>query len=422
VVTAARDIAEILFMDTTPVSGPSTHTTFDDRLQQAKFRPSGFDYMRLLLAIGVVGSHSVDVSYGAAVAAKFWNTPAVGIMEMVLPMFFGLSGFLVAGSLVRCRSLISFLGLRAFRIYPALIVEVVISALLIGPLLTNLPLRQYFADPLFARYLFNVTGNISYELPGVFLGNPLPGIVNSQLWTVPWELVGYAGLGVLMLLGIKRHRIIAPLGVVAVLVFDALMLHAHGEFHRTLLVLHDTQSGGKLLAFFLLGITGFLYRSSIPYSRMLFWVSLLASPVLLYAVPAAHYLTLLPLSYATLYLGLSNPRRLGFIGFADYSYGIYLYGWVFQQLVAALLPWSHQWYLNLALALPLTLLAGMASWHLVERPLHRLKRQLFVAEEAVLSLRARLLLQYGQARPGSAPDADPAGQLEPGRASPLRPI
>jgi peptidoglycan/LPS O-acetylase OafA/YrhL len=55
-------------------------------------------------------------------------------------MFFALSGFLVAGSPERSKTLLTFLGLRAIRIYPALGVEVVLSALLIGTAVTTLPL------------------------------------------------------------------------------------------------------------------------------------------------------------------------------------------------------------------------------------------------------------------------------------------
>ena len=61
-------------------------------------------------------------------------------------MFFCLSGFLVAGSLERCRTPISFAGLRIFRIFPALVVEVLLSALILGPLLTHYSLKMYFMN------------------------------------------------------------------------------------------------------------------------------------------------------------------------------------------------------------------------------------------------------------------------------------
>ncbi|HTJ57999.1 MAG TPA: hypothetical protein VL418_10600 [Devosiaceae bacterium] len=47
-------------------------------MRQGGCRPSGFDYMRPLFAIGIVAS--VDISYGPVAATKFWDSPFVGIM------------------------------------------------------------------------------------------------------------------------------------------------------------------------------------------------------------------------------------------------------------------------------------------------------------------------------------------------------
>ena len=51
----------------------------------------------------------------------------------------------------------------------------------------------------------------------------------------------------------------------------------------------------------------------------------------------------------------------------DYSYGIYLYGFVVQQAVTALLP-SLNNYLSVAIAMPIAIALAALSWHLVERP------------------------------------------------------
>ncbi len=52
----------------------------------------------------------------------------------------------------------------------------------------------------------------------------------------------------------------------------------------------------------------------------------------------------------------------------DISYGVYLYAFPIQQLLVPLsLKSPVPWLTNLALALPLTILAGVTSWLLVER-------------------------------------------------------
>ena len=158
-----------------------------ERLIATKGRPSGFDYLRLGLAISVVMWHTTATTYGLPVKPRddLWpQSPLHALFSATLPMFFALSGYLVAGSLERSKTILTFIGLRVIRIYPALAVEVALSAFLIGTAVTTLPLAAYFRDPLFWKYLLNVTGHIHYSLPGVFENNPWPEMVNVQLWGI----------------------------------------------------------------------------------------------------------------------------------------------------------------------------------------------------------------------------------------------
>src|SRR5271170_1656034 len=134
--------------------------TLQQRLEQTAHRPSGFDWMRIGLASAVALFHAFHCSYGAAgVQAPIGFRPAIGL---ILPMFFALSGFLVAGSLERSRTVVTFLGLRVVRIVPALMVEVVLSALVLGPLVTTDDLRTYASNPAFYTYFLNIVGDIHY--------------------------------------------------------------------------------------------------------------------------------------------------------------------------------------------------------------------------------------------------------------------
>jgi hypothetical protein len=142
-------------------SGP----TLADRLIASANRPAGFDYLRLLLASSVIATHSL-----ALTLTDFHRLRPLA--ALILPMFFALSGFLVCGSLVRCRTLGTFLALRVLRLFPALVVETVLSALVIGPVFTSLPLNSYFEDPSFLGYFTSLVGVVKYKLPGVFTTNP----------------------------------------------------------------------------------------------------------------------------------------------------------------------------------------------------------------------------------------------------------
>jgi peptidoglycan/LPS O-acetylase OafA/YrhL len=368
--------------------------TLAQKLGLAKGRPSGFDYMRLCLSVSVVLMHTVVVSYGDAGAAVFWSTPLKPFYRLVLPMFFALSGFLVAGSLERCKTIGTFLGLRAIRIYPALAVEVLLSAFILGPLMTSVTLPEYFSDVQLREYLLNVLGDIHFRLPGVFADNPVQFTVNGQLWTVPFELLCYIGLTGMAMLGIVKQRQIGWFALfITTAVFLAARLYKYGGHCPEL----DVTNPGSLKAFpgmflivaFLAGLVLFLYRDKVRWSGKLAAASAILTVALLGPVPFGESFSPLPVAYLTVYLGLTNFRRVSFLRHADLSYGIFLYGYVVQQTVAHMLPWSRHWYLNFAIALPLTVLVAAVSWHFIERPALGLRSYLYRIEDWYVARRFR---------------------------------
>ncbi|WGS22326.1 acyltransferase family protein [Bradyrhizobium sp. ISRA463] len=150
------------------MQGPSIGSMLD---QQKGFGP-GFDFLRIALAISVVAAHTPYVATGGSAPEQMWIVwfPQYAI----LVMFFALSGFLIAASGLRL-SLKEFLVNRGMRIVPALAVEIVLSALILGPIFAALPLSDYFASAGTYKYFTNVVGLVNYVLPGVFAGNPAPG-------------------------------------------------------------------------------------------------------------------------------------------------------------------------------------------------------------------------------------------------------
>ena len=241
-----------------------TSQSIADRIVETKGRASGFDYLRLSLAISVILFHSIVTSYGPATQATVVSSASGALWALVLPMFFALSGFLVAGSLDRTNNLFTFLGLRILRIFPALAVDTFFCALVLGPHFTTLPLSSYFRDTEFASYFLNILGQIHYKLPGTFETNPIT-LVNGQLWTIPSELGCYVTLAVLALLGLNRRKwlfLAALIALVGVLEVRILFLGVHINSERELLIC------------FLSGVTLFLFRDDIRLTVPMLAVSL----------------------------------------------------------------------------------------------------------------------------------------------------
>ena len=360
---------------------PSSLKTFGAVM--AAGRTTGFDYLRLVLATGVLCSHCIDVSYGVNFTSEFENGPIRPLIAVLLPMFFALSGFLVAGSLDRCRSLVSFMGLRVIRLVPALAFETVLTALILGPLLTSLPLAAYFSDSLLARYFLNIVGDIQYLLPGLFESNPWQRTVNAQLWTLPYELRCYIALAALALFGIYRRRQTFVMVVVAlnlILTARYVVNAADAGWNANPVV-----PGLSLVLAFLYGIAFHLYRDTIPHSPRLG----IAAGVLTLALlidPATDYLVPLFAAYFTVWLGLMRPRPSLLTKHGDYSYGIFLFGFPIQQAITQFMgPPFQEWYWNIATALPLTILFAVISWHAVEKPSLALRGPLKRLEDRMLA-------------------------------------
>jgi peptidoglycan/LPS O-acetylase OafA/YrhL len=106
--------------------------SLEHRMIETGGRATGFDYLRVLLACAVIIWHAFGVTRGMPFTFKVEDSPFRPLIMAILPMFFGLSGFLVAGSLFRNSAISTFLGLRAIRIFPALAVESLFSAWIIG--------------------------------------------------------------------------------------------------------------------------------------------------------------------------------------------------------------------------------------------------------------------------------------------------
>ena len=139
--------------------GPSAGETLD----RFDGNGPGFDFWRFLLATLIIFFHTFFVCYGqSAEITHHAGLVARPVFMAILPVFFGLSGLLVAGSALRTNSLSVFLIFRGLRLVPALAVETTLAALILGPLVTTLPLSDYFTQKEFFAYFGNVVGHVRF--------------------------------------------------------------------------------------------------------------------------------------------------------------------------------------------------------------------------------------------------------------------
>lgn len=359
-------------------------TSIGQRLDDMKGFGPGFDFMRIFLAMGVLVTHAANLVVGDGLT----KTPWWFFEFSILPMFFALSGFLVTASAIRL-SLPDFLVHRGARIIPALLVEITLSALVLGPLLTNLPLREYFSDPQFFIYFLNIVGVVQYHLPGVFTDNPVAqyqGVVNRSIWTIPHEIFCYIVISVAMYIGVfrKQKTAIAFFATIAVAYvgFSFLRWAPLPDAARDV-VLSFVDQVRALLPFFIIGSAIYLLRYKIPFDYRIF-ACCLAYFLLMSFVGQPGFASkfgMRPLNsfvftYMIIFLGLTPLPRLPLFSRGDYSYGVYLYGFPLQQAILQVFPFVK----SLWTFIPLSIIAATAmaifSWHVIEKPALRVRKSL----------------------------------------------
>ncbi len=371
-------------------------------MQSAGGVTTGFDYLRIGLSLAVLVWHAIALSARSLeFDAELWSGPFRFIPAAIIPLFFALSGFLVTGSLGRTR-LHQFVTLRFIRLIPALAVEITLSAVIIGLIFTTLPTSQYLSNPEFYGYFLNIVGDIHFYLPGVFDDKPLRGLMNGQLWTIPFELECYLAL-VLLAASTATRRRLAFIAVVAALSLAFTVRALTGPPISA--VTHVP--GRVLVVCFLAAVSLHLYRDRIPYSNLLGVISAVATAVCL-QIPAASYLAAFPVAYLTIWLGLMRPPA---IPFGDLSYGVYLFHWPIQQSTVHMFPGIHSPWLLMLVSLPLTATCAWLSWTWIERPvLVRKKPILAVVDRVWDAIPALGRLTWGRQK--AQANADAVGQAD----------
>lgn len=144
-------------------------------------KENNYNIIRFVCACFVIYGH-MFIFYGYPATSLFANE----ISALGFKMLMVLSGLMITQSCLRDKNFFRYALKRIFRIFPALIVCVTFTTLVLGPLVSTLSVREYLSHPGTWEYLFsNIFLRPAYLLPGVFENNPYAGGVNGSLWALP---------------------------------------------------------------------------------------------------------------------------------------------------------------------------------------------------------------------------------------------
>ena len=170
-------------------------------------RRNNLDFVRLSLATLVIISHSFPLATGTEkyeplLLATHGQTTAGTI---AVNLFFVLSGFLIANSLLSSSSAWSYLRKRVRRIYPGFIATLLVGALVVC--CWRRPPAHIIRSPRGLEISVGCVRLREFAYDHAFPLNPAPGAINGSLWSISYEFwcyVGVAGLGVVGLLARRR--------------------------------------------------------------------------------------------------------------------------------------------------------------------------------------------------------------------------
>ncbi|MFI8983286.1 acyltransferase family protein [Ectopseudomonas khazarica] len=349
-------------------------------LEKNQEKINNFDAIRLFLAFCVCFTHSFNLLYGDNTDPLGVATNgAVGLGGTAVDFFFLISGYLVVSSILRARGSVLFLRKRVLRIYPAYIVASFLCVFFFAPMV-SLDLGQYFRDVHILKFIKNAIFLGVPSTPGILGDAAFPHVINGSLWTIRYEFLCYIGLAFLYLVGVLRYRwLILLIGLAWLLLFVLQSNADAGCCHSAILSVVPDQlltylnNFPRFFTYFTIGTIFYLYREDISHRRS--WV--LFSLILVGVGVAAHQASLvMPVfgSYVIFYLAYSKTLNLAGVGrYGDFSYGVYLYAFPVQQ-VMAFYAQEHLNGLTMFLASGMiSLVFAVASWHLVEKHFLKMK-------------------------------------------------
>jgi peptidoglycan/LPS O-acetylase OafA/YrhL len=360
----------------------------NDMLRLSDFtyqRDNNLNLLRVVAALVVLIVHGFTLTLGAQAPVPFQSILGMPPSTIAVHIFFIVSGFLVTASLLRTESPVNYIWARILRIFPGILVMLVITVFGFGLFETTYSSSSYLTNTQTYWYFFKcatLLGGAEYNLPGLFQTNIYKMTVNGSLWTVPIELKMYILLLAIWMLSrfiSRNHQ-----KFFKILTLCTTLL-AGGYMGYQYFLTTSTHQLPSFLFMFFTGASFFVLRKKIILHRFMFLCCMVASITSVLAGPKTFFViysaTLAYIIFYIAYVPKGFFRKYNSVG--DYSYGIYIYSFPVQQLIIAKMPNASVAEV-IALSFLVTMVLAITSWHGLEKNALRLKKRCVARTELLL--------------------------------------
>jgi len=342
-------------------------------------RHNALGLIRVILAGSVIVSHAFPLSGRGEDPMQAWSLNQQNIGGFAVIGFFAISGYLITKSGTR-NDILQYAWARVLRIFPAFLAVLVVSAFVIGPLFwlaEGKPLGSYFTTGVGGPFHY-LLGNWQltihqWGINDIFSHTPYGEVVgggsvfNGSLWTLTYEWTCYVLIGALVLFGVlSRFRILVPI-LTGVLFGMQIERFAGAPGFGSVVPFLGDQFLVNLGLIFMIGATFALYSHRI----ILDWrLALFCAALCVFTAHKGGFQVIgFPaFAYVLFWLAAKLPDALKKLGSKnDYSYGLYVWGFLVQQMVAQF-GWYRFGYIPYTLiCIVIASAFAWASWHGVEK-------------------------------------------------------
>ena len=327
---------------------------------------NNFDFLRFLFALLVVISHSYPLSGSNERSQWIYQITngQIVLAQIGLSGFFIISGYFIFQSLHRSKNIFNYFKKRFLRLFPALIVVLLVSIIL-APFVYKSEI-PFFKNNAVYTYVPNNLSLYHFQssIKGIFDTNPYHAI-NGSLWTIRYEFSLYVSLSLLFFFRKQKQIGIIFLSFAFVVFCFLYNFYLNRLAYSTLFEIQ----GLHLLNLGTFFIGGSLLSSiefeKLKYKSVVLGIAILVLVVSLYF----NYYDSVKHVFLPIIIMLIGFMPLPFLStfgkFGDMSYGIYIYSFPIQQTLVYFFKINT--YTLMITSVFLSIGFGYLSWHLIEK-------------------------------------------------------